>query len=107
MNMLLIFFALPIATILLSAVLEKVLNCPIAVSSVFFAIYLIATFSVFNVNFLIATIIYTILAFITAMAVHLLINYNKETNNTDNCTCDRGISIEAQNNTVTCRRRIK
>ena len=54
MNTLLIFFALPIATIILAAVLEKILKCPIAVAAVAFAIYLIVTFAVFNATFLIA-----------------------------------------------------
>ena len=38
---LLIFFAIPFATILLAIVFQKVLKCPILVSITFFAIYLI------------------------------------------------------------------
>ena len=44
MNNLLLFFALPVATILLSIVLQKILNCPILVAITAFAIYLIVTF---------------------------------------------------------------
>lgn len=67
MNTLLIFFALPIATIILAIVLEKVLRCPILTAATFFAVYLIIAFAVFDASFLIYVILYTILAFITAV----------------------------------------
>ena len=64
---LLIFFALPLATILLAIVLEKILHCPILVTITFFAIYLIILFALFATGVitnlavgLIAIIIYTI-----------------------------------------------
>ena len=76
---LLIFFALPLATILLSIVLEKILRSPILVAITFFAIYLIILFILFATGVitdlaigLIAIIIYTILAFITASIVKLI-----------------------------------
>ena len=37
---LLIFFALPLATVLLAIVFEKILKCPILVAITFFSIYL-------------------------------------------------------------------
>ena len=65
---LLIFFALPLATILLAIVLEKVLHCPILVGITFFAVYLIILFTLFATGVitnlgagLVAIIIYTIL----------------------------------------------
>ena len=57
MNNLLLFFALPIATILLSIVLEKIVRSPILVASAAFAIYLIVAFSVFDSTFLVFAII--------------------------------------------------
>ena len=45
MNTLLLFFALPIATIILAIVLQKILNSPLLVAATFFAIYLIVTFA--------------------------------------------------------------
>ena len=72
MNTLLIFFALPIAVIIISAILEKLLNSPVAVASLIFAIFLIVTFAVFDETFLVATLVYTILAFITALIVCLI-----------------------------------
>jgi len=69
MNILLLFFALPVATIILSIVLEKLLRCPVLTAATFFAIYLIITFAVFDSSFLVLVIAYTILSFITAIIV--------------------------------------
>ncbi len=82
---LLIFFAIPFATILLAIVLEKILDNPILVAITFFGIYLIIAFALFAFGVitdlataLIAIIIYTIIAFITAYIVRLI-----------RCICDR------------------
>ncbi len=81
---LLIFFALPLATILLAIVFQKVLKCPILVAITFFAIYLIILFALYATGVItnlaegiIAVIIYTIIAFLTAWIVRL-INIIKE-----------------------------
>lgn len=63
---LLLFFALPIATIILAIVFQKILKSPILVAGTFFAIYLILAFTAFDESFLIYAILYTILAFIVA-----------------------------------------
>jgi hypothetical protein len=83
MNILLIFFALPIAVIIFSIALQKILKCPILVSAIIFAIFLIVTFVIDNVNFLIATIIYTIISFITAFITYQIINSNLLTSGVD------------------------
>lgn len=67
MNLLLLFFALPVATIILAIVLEKILRCPFLTAATFFAIYLIVAFSLFDASFLVYVIVYTILAFIAAL----------------------------------------
>ena len=67
MNALLLFFALPVATIILAIVLQKILKCPWLVAAAFFAIYLIVTYAAFNSSFLIFAIVYTILAYIAAL----------------------------------------
>ena len=72
MDTLLIFFAFPLAVIIISVILEKILRSPIAVAALIFAIFIIVTFAAFDVTFLIATLAYTILAFITAAIVHFL-----------------------------------
>ena len=116
MNNLLIFFALPIATILLAIVLQKVLRSPILVGITFFAIYLIVTFAAFDANFLVVAIALTILAFITAVIVNTICRIlerqeqcegdNDNDNNNANCGCTRRSDLIAYttplipNNTV-------
>lgn len=92
MNTLLIYFAFPIAVIIFSIILQKLLNNPIAVASLIFAIFIVITFAAFDENFLIATLAYTIIAFITALIAQLLKNRNHE-----NTLCDT-ISNILQNN---------
>ena len=72
MNTLLIFFAFPIAVIIISAILENLLKNPVAVAAFIFAVFLIVAFAAFDETFLIATLVYTIIAFITALIVHFL-----------------------------------
>ncbi len=119
MNMLLIFFALPIATILLAIVLQKILKSPILVGITFFAIYLIVTFAAFDSSFLIVAIILAILAYITAVLVSIICRIlkrlkqcednndgNDNNNNNGGCGCTRRSNLVAYttqlipNNTV-------
>ena len=76
---LLIFFALPIATVLLAVVLERVLRSPILVAITFFALYLIILFALFATEvvtdlatLLIALIVLTFIAYITAVIVRFI-----------------------------------
>ncbi len=93
MNILLIFFAFPIAVIIVSAILQKLLNSPLAVASLIFAIFLVITFAAFDETFLIATLAYTILAFITASLVRLFCRTCE-----NNCICE-ALSNLINNNT--------
>ena len=74
MNVLLIFFALPVATVILAIVLQKILKNPLLVAATFFAIYLIVTFAAFDISFLVYAILYTILAYVTAVLTKLVCN---------------------------------
>ncbi len=86
---LLIYFAFPIATIIISAILQKVLKNPALVSAFVFAVFLIVTFSAFDEMFLIATLAYTVLSQVTAFIVSRLCNQgNNEVNNNGNCMCN-------------------
>ena len=113
---LLIFFALPIATVLLAIVLERVLRSPILVAITFFAIYLIVLFALFATGvvidlttLLIGLLVYTFLAFITAAIVKFvrcicrnflnpccsicpdrneIVGDITDNNNDNNCLCD-------------------
>ena len=72
MNNLLIFFAIPVATIILSIVLQKILRSPFLVAATFFAIFLVVTFAAFDESFLVFAILYTLLAFLTAIIVRFI-----------------------------------
>ena len=76
---LLVFFAIPLATILISIVLEKLLDSPLLVAMTIFAIGLIGVFGLVGLGIvtnlgtaLIGLIAYTLIAFITAYIVRLL-----------------------------------
>ena len=71
MNILLLFFALPVATIILAIVVEKTLRCPVLTAATFFAIFLIVAFAIFDAFFLVFVIAYTIIAFITAVIAEI------------------------------------
>ena len=104
MNTLLIFFAFPIAVIIISAILQKLINSPISVALLIFAIFLIVTFAEFDVNFLVATIIYTILAFITATIVKIISNCNnniyENLNNIINTAINNANTVDNISNNV-------
>ena len=101
MDILLLFFALPISTIILSIVLQKVLKCPLLVAATFFAIYLIVTYVAFDSSFLVFVILYTILAYVTAVLTRLICNIleriNRCCNNLDSCICNNSNSCNNTN----------
>ena len=68
----LFFVVLPLATILISIVLQRLLKSPILVAILVFAVYLILSFTVFDAEFLVAAVIYAIIAFITAAIFKLI-----------------------------------
>ena len=80
MNIILLFFVLPFATIIFSIVLQKILKCPVLVAAIFFAIYLILAYTVFGTDFLIFAIIYTILSYITALITKTICNVAEKIN---------------------------
>lgn len=97
---LLIYFVLPIATIIISIALQKILKCPTLVAAIIFAIFLIVTFVINNLNFLIATIIYTIISFITAALVRVIYRIIRRFRNNVNC-CECGNSNNVSNEILT------
>lgn len=75
MNMLLFFFAIPIATIILSAIFETFINSPIKVAGIFFSIFLLVAFILGGTaELIVGAIIYTIISFLTALIVRIIIN---------------------------------
>ena len=120
MNILLLFFALPIAIIILAVVSEKILRCPILTAATFFAIFLIVAFAVFDASFLIFVIVYTILAFIAALIAEFFfrrcnrdirriaeqlarIQNDNDNNHNNNCCCNHSndvATVNVTNNTT-------
>lgn len=75
MNILLIFFAIPLAVIVLSAILETFIHCPFKIAGIFFSIFIVVAFALGgSATQIVASIIYTLIAFITAVVVRLIIN---------------------------------
>lgn len=108
---LLIFFAIPVATIILSAIFETFIHCPIKVAGIAFAIFLIVAFALGGTaELIIAAIVYTIIALITAFIVMLIQNrsciINRLCNNcndnddcsNNSCNCNRNNSCNCNNN---------
>lgn len=71
MDLILIFIVLPLATIIFSIALQRLLKCPILVAAIIFAIFLILTYTVLGTDFLIFAILFAILGFITAFLTSL------------------------------------
>lgn len=97
MNIILLFFALPIATIILAVVLEKILRCSILTAATFFAIFLIVAFAVFSSEFLIFVIVYTILSFLAAVIAEIFFR-RCDNNEKDCCRWNLYNSRERNNN---------
>ena len=91
MNTLLIFFALPIAIIIISIALQKIFKCPFLVAGIIFAIFLIVTFAIGNLNYLVATIAYTILAFITAILTNIICRILRELDRREEANNNSGV----------------
>lgn len=87
MTNLLIFFALPIATIIISIALQKIFKCPFLVAAIIFAIFLVVTFILGNLIYLVATIAYTILAFITAVLTNIVCRILRELDRREKSHC--------------------
>ena len=105
MDTLLIFFALPLATIIISIALQKIFRNPLLVAAIIFAIFLIVTFIIGDLNFLIATIVYTIIAFITSTLIQLICRlircFKRQCNNNGN-ESDRESENDNSENSWSC-----
>lgn len=104
MNVLLIFFAIPLAVIILSAILESFINCPFKVAGIFFAIFIVVAFALGGTaTLIVAAIVYTIISYITAVIIRFIINRrcNCCGNSEDNCrpcnNCDSCNSCSRNN----------
>lgn len=87
-TILLIFLAIPLAVIIFSIALQRILKCPALVAGIIFAIGIIITFIIGNLIFLVATLVYTFISYITALITCLICRFFKHDNDDDNC-CKR------------------
>ena len=71
-TILLIFFAIPLAVIIFSIALQKILKNPFLVAAIIFAILLIIVLAFFDSIYLILAIAYTILSFVTAVITKII-----------------------------------
>lgn len=99
-NILLWFFAIPIAIIILSIIFETIINCPIKIAGIVFSIMLIVTFAIGDETLLIFTILYTILAFIVAWITKQWTNNQSDCS--DESTCQEDSSNNNNSNTCNC-----
>ena len=74
----LVFFILPLLTIVISVILQLVIKKKLVVVSIVFVAYLIATFVLFNSTFLIWCFVYTVISFIGTIIGDLIIKYGKK-----------------------------
>lgn len=84
-TILLIFFAIPLAVIIFSIALQKILKCPALVAGIIFAIGVIITFIIGNLIILVATLVYTFISYITALITCLICRFFKNNNHDENC----------------------
>lgn len=105
MNVLLIFFAIPIATIILSAILETFIYCPYKVAGIFFSIFIVVAFALGGTaELLVAALVYTIISFLTAYIVMIIQNRRNRCCD-DNCgdnSCNNR-NCGCRDNNCSCR----
>lgn len=89
-NILLLYFAIPIAIIILSIIFETIIHSPIKIAGIVFAIFLVVTFAIGDETLLIFTILYTILAYIVAWLTCQWINNP----NNSSCSCQNTNTTE-------------
>lgn len=97
---LLIFFAIPLAVIIFSIALQKVLRNPFLVAGIIFSVLLIIVLAFFDTIFLIAVLAYTILSFVTAVLTWLICRWLRN-NQICDIICDNNSSdqvIDVSNN---------
>ena len=82
---LLIFFAIPLAIIIISIALQKILRNPFLVAGIIFSILLVIVLAFFDPIYLIAVVAYTVLAFITAFLTCLICRVIEDNSNMYSC----------------------
>lgn len=101
MTILFIFFALPLATIIISIALQKILKNPCLVAAIIFSIFLIVTFAIGIIEFIIAAIIYAIISYITAVITCIVNRFIRRNTDNDDFRCRNRCYDTRTNNLLT------
>lgn len=72
MNLILLLIVFPLATIIFSIALERLLNSPILVSAIIFISFVLIAYLAFGTDFIIAAVVYAFIALITAIIVSII-----------------------------------
>ena len=95
---LLIFFAIPLAIVIISIALQKVLKNPFLVSAIIFSILLVIVLAVLDPIYLIAVVAYTVLAYISAVLTCLFCRFIRNSNIGNCMGCGENNSQNIDNN---------
>lgn len=103
MNILLFFFSIPIAIIIISIALERLLDCPVLVADITFAVLLVIATILGSTTFLIAVIIYTIISFLAAWISRYICRWLRNirnccNNNSNNCNNNNVLTVNGRVN---------
>ena len=90
----LFFIIFPIAVILISIVLQKILRSPVLVAILVFAVFLVLAYTAFTPEFVLNALVYAIIAFITAYIFRLICCLKRKLN----CSEEGGMCPGADNN---------
>lgn len=108
MNIILLFVAIPLLVITVSIILEKLLNNPLLIVALVFAVFLVVTFTIGDTTLLIAAFAYALLALISTVSVRVICYLRKllcreaNQNNTNN-SCNT-LTGSINNNGCRCNR---
>ena len=103
-TILLIFFVIPLAVIIVSIALQRLLRCPPLVAAIIFVIFLIVAVILNNFNVLILAIIFAILAYITAVLSCIICRILRENPRWLSCTKCCDFDDRRRNNCRCCER---
>lgn len=100
---LLIFFAIPLAIVVSSIALEKILKNPFLVAGLIFSFLLVGVLAFFEPIYLIAVVVYTVLAYISAVLYRMFCRY-QNINTTTSSTIIENKIIDDSNENIRCRK---
>lgn len=105
MDIILIFIILPLATIVFSIALQKILENPFLVAAIIFSTLLLGAYILFNgsINAIIGAIVYGVISLITAFIISIIHNLREEMNNNNNNNADTDDNDNNYINTRACR----